>query len=212
MSTPSVLQTTRSWGIREASCSPSTPTSSPPEPTARLAGRPSDASRLAEGASGLSAGQPRRTAPVAGRPDRQRRPEGVVSMSLSRSWSAVAARRVARRRERGVAAGTGPRPWRRGYPSAILLQGPPRSSKDIPGPGMRLQKDSRRRESRSLEKLPGGEAFQRTTPNTRISANNVLACYSSPPDQTRASSVPRSCRTSSGDQCGGDGQKEEDRA
>ena len=187
MSTPSVLQTTRSWGIREASCSPSTPTSSPPEPTARLAGRPSDASRLAEGASGLSAGQPRRTAPVAGRPDRQRRPEGVVSMSLSRSWSAVAARRVARRRERGVAAGTGPRPWRRGYPSAILLQGPPRSSKDIPGPGMRLQKDSRRRESRSLEKLPGGEAFQRTTP--AISAEeNVLACYiSSPPDQTRAS-------------------------
>ena len=81
MSTPSVLQTTRSWGVREASCSPGTPTSSPLEPTARPAGRPSDASRLAEGVSGLSAGQPRRTAPVAERPDRQRRPEGPTLLT-----------------------------------------------------------------------------------------------------------------------------------
>ena len=81
MSTPSVLQTTRSWGVREASCSPGTPTSSPLEPTGRPAGRPSDASRLAEGASGLSAGQPRRTAPVAERPDRQRRPEGPTLLT-----------------------------------------------------------------------------------------------------------------------------------
>ena len=44
---------------------------------------------------------------------------------------------------------------------------------------MRLQKDSRRRESRSLEKLPGGEAFQRTTPAISAEAP-VLACYIPP--------------------------------
>merc|ERR1740124_496113 len=81
MSTPSVLQTTRSWGVREASCSPGRPTSSPLEPTGRPAGRPSDASRLAEGASGLSAGQPRRAAPVAEPPDLQRRPEGPTLLT-----------------------------------------------------------------------------------------------------------------------------------
>ena len=44
--------------------------------TPQPAGRHSNASRLAEGASGLSAGQPqRRAAPVAERPDHQQRPE-----------------------------------------------------------------------------------------------------------------------------------------
>ena len=79
---------------------------------------------------------------------------------------------------------------------------------------MRLQKDSRRRESRVLEKLPG-KHFQRTT--RRILSGlkfwklpTLLVFLPSRPNSSleRATVVQKS----SGDQCGGDGQKEEDRA
>ena len=76
MSTSAVHQTTGSRHFMETSCSPTTPTSSPLRPKPQPAGRPSKPDRLAEGASGLSAGQSRRAAPSAERPARLRRSEG----------------------------------------------------------------------------------------------------------------------------------------
>ena len=76
MCTSAVHQTTGSRHFMETSCSPTTPTSSPLRLTPQPAGRPSKPDRLAEGASGLSAGQSRRAAASAERPARLRRPEG----------------------------------------------------------------------------------------------------------------------------------------